>query len=273
MKARLNIACAFILMLTGLGGGETGKSRAPVTLQRGGIIPTNSPAFREYALSVLLSNANLVAERWQLDVQLPITTNQITGSFIDPTTNGLEGSIQIDNDAHKYGFKVSDGRFNSFGDTKYRSQTFVYSPDEQKDKWPGMTNLLTLESAVAMAKDKLHRLGIDEKKLGMGEPFKAAQWRYDSNDVFYPLPLYAVQWKTQTGDYMVIRMEISGVTSNVAYFSHNIPANLLPSFLRVPTPTNYLQLLGLPSNTVFRPHDWDRRQKILREAQPDPPIF
>lgn len=171
----------------------------------------------------------------------------------------------------KYGFGVSAGRFYSFSDGRFYSQSFMYS-DEKKEVWARMTNLLTLERAVALARDRIHNLGIDETKLGLSEPTTAAQWKYDSNGVMYPLPLYVVRWQTTTGDYYIIDMEISGVSSNVSKLHYNLPAEMLPAHLRVPLPTNYLQMLGLPTNVTFLPHDWERRQRLLKEAKPDPPL-
>jgi len=266
LKTLLQIVAALLFTPTSVFCAGQKNLHPPITLQRGGVIPTNTATFNAYALGVLLSNANSVAEQWRLDISFPVTTNQITRLVANPATNGLSGSIQIDG---KYGFGVSDGRFYSFSDGRHYSQSFIYS-DEKKDSLASMTNLLTLETAVAMAQDKLHKLGIGEQKFGLGKPGTIAQWKYESNNVIYPLPLYVVRWQTTSGDYFVIEMEISGVTSNVAKLHFNLPAERLPQSLRVPTPTNYFQMLGLPPNIKFVHHDNERRERWKHQAQPEP---
>jgi len=95
----------------------------------------------------------------------------------------------------RYEFQIYDGNVRSFEDRRHNSHSFV-GKDEQCDALASMTNLLTLENVLALARDKIHKLGMDEKELGLGEPVKLTQWRYDSNGVVHPLPLYAVRWNS-----------------------------------------------------------------------------
>jgi hypothetical protein len=142
------------------------------------------------------------------------------------------------------------------------------------DTLAGMTNLLTVERAVALAHARLHELGLDDGQLGLGDPVMVRQWKYDSNEVVYLLPYYEVRWQA-TNRYLAVSMGISGVTSNVVEFDHNIPPDVLHGTaagrLAAPTPTNYLQMLGLPINVNFLPHDYERRERLLRESQTNSP--
>lgn len=204
------------------------------------IIPTNTLAFQQYALGILLTQATVFVNQWHLDVPTPITTNMVTSFGTIPRTNSWGAGFTLSN---RYSFLVSGGSFESFHDKKYYANSFVGN-DEASDAMAQMTNHLTLDSALQVARHALHQVGIDEKELGLGEPAKLKQWQYDSNGVMYPLPLYAVRWETKEG---VVDMEISGVTSNVARFFQMTRAKSM----RVPMPTNYLEMLGLPRDTVF----------------------
>jgi hypothetical protein len=242
-----------------------------IVLQFGGIIPTNTPAIKEYALSVLIAQATFFSEQWNLDVRPPITTNQITGFSVAATTNGVRSGIQLNN---RYAVSIDDAKLMSFTDMHFDDRSFIDN-DEKIEALLKKPDLLTLETAVALARDKLKKIGIDENEHGLGKPVKSWQWKYDWDGVFHPLPLYEVHWRSDEG---VVRMQISGVTSNVARFFQITRA---PS-LRVPRPPNYLEMLGLPEDTVFLPHDYEIRQRIeaLRESgheteplqRPPPPV-
>jgi len=238
-----------------------------LVLLAGGVIPTNTVAFKAYALTALLSQANYLATEWQLSTGRPITEEQIAKVVANPMTNGLSGGIFF---GQNYGLSVCDGSFSLFRDYGHYSHSFV-GRDDKMEALAGQTNLLTADGTLALAREKLHRIGIDELKLGLANPATLDQWKYDSNGVVYPLPLYVVRWQTTTGGYFVVDMEISGITSNVAELHHTIPLDLLPPALRVPMPTNYLQMLGLPTNVNFLPHDHERRERLLRELQTNPP--
>lgn len=242
-----------------------------VVLQFGGIIPTNTAALKEYALSVLLAHATVFVEQWNLDVPSPITTNQVTFLNARPTTNGVQATLELNK---RYNIFIDDGRVDSLRDLHYWSRSFVDN-DERIEALLKEKDLLTLQSAVALARHKLKEIGIDEKEHGLGNPVKSWQWKYDWDGVLHPLPLYEVHWHSNEG---VVYMQISGVTSNVASFFQNTRAPTL----RVPRPPNYLEMLGLPEDTVFLPHDYEIRQRIeaLRQSgretepvqRPPPPV-
>lgn len=234
-----------------------------IVLQFGGIIPTNTPALKEYALSVLLAHATFFVEQWNPDVQMPVTTNQVTHFSVVPTTNGIRGGIQLNN---RYAVSIDDGKLMSFTDMHFDDRSFIDN-DEKIEALLKKPNLLTLDGAIALARDKLRKIGIDEKEHGLGGPVKSWQWKYDWDGVLHRLPLYEVHWHSNDG---VVYMQISGVTSNVASFFQNTRAPTL----RVPRPPNYFEMLGLPEDTVFLPHDYEIQQRIEalrqsgREAEP-----
>lgn len=264
MKNSLALIPMCLVIVLGAKAVSAEKQPPKIVLQPDGIIPMSTPAFDAYALTTLLDQANFVARAWNLDVPLPIRSNHVTRLVIRPKTNGLSGSIRVS----RYDFGVGEGRFSLLRDNDFSFRMYLYN-DEKSDALATMTNVLKRESALALARDKLHRIGIDAKQIGLGEPVECKQWKYDSNGVVFPMPYYKVRWQA-TNIYLVVDMGISGVTSNVAEFNYNIPADSLPQSLRVPTPTNYFQMLGLPPNIKFVPHDHERRERWKHQAQPEP---
>ncbi len=211
-----------------------------IVINLGGVIATNTPAFKAYALSLLLTQANFFATTLNLQTPRPITTNDLTSITINATTNGLAGGIRINN---RYAIGIADQKVIQFEDFQYEQHSF-YGKDEQSEALLKMTNVLTLKSAGKLAENALHKIGINEKETGIGKMVTLKQWKYDWDGKMYDLPLYEVRWKTDEG---VVLMEISGVTSNVVSFFQITRAPKL----RVPIPTNYYEMLGLASNVVF----------------------
>jgi hypothetical protein len=216
-----------------------------------GVIPTNTIAFQQYALGVMLTQATYFAEQWNLEVPRPITTNMVTYFSATPRTNSWDGSLTINN---LYGFRIFDRSLVLFRDRRYHANTFV-GKDEAADALVRETNYLTLDKGLAVARSALERIGMRE--YGLDNPTTLKQWKYDSNNVIYPLPLYAIRWESDKG---AIIMEVSGISSNVAEFCNATRAKPL----EIPLPKNYLALLGLPTNSVFvRSH----------EIRPPPDLF
>lgn len=203
-----------------------------------GVIPTNTIAFQQYALSVMLTQATYFSEKWNLDVPKPITTNEITLFSVTPRTNSWDGTLSVN---HRYSFTISDKSFILFRDQCYHANTFVGHNDVE-DALAQKTNCLTLEKSLALARNAMECIGL--KDYSVAEPSTLKQWKYDSNDVIYPLPLYVIQWESDKGSILT---EVSGISSNVAEFFNATRAKPL----EIPLPTNYFALLGLPSNTAF----------------------
>jgi hypothetical protein len=256
------------ILILAASGAVTG-GELTVVLQPDEVIPTNTPAFRDYALKTVIQQANFVAGVWNLGIHLPIETNHITRFVSRPRLNGVSAGINVD---RRYGFGVGNGTFSLFRDEDFYIRPYVQS-DEKMDKLAGMTNLLTVESALVLARTRLHQLGLDDGGLDLGDPIMVRQWKYDSNDVIYLLPYYEVRWQA-TNRFLTVNMGISGVTSNIVEFDHNISSEALIGTdgdrLRVPTPTNYLEMLGLPTNVSFLPHNHERREQLRRALETNP---
>jgi hypothetical protein len=203
-----------------------------------GCIPIKSVAFQQYALSVLMSQAVNIADRWNLDLPKPITTNDITYLSIRPKTNSWDGAMSINN---KYGFRVEDNKLILFRDYRYHCNTFLGN-DAASDNLAQSNNCLTLDASRIIASNAMYNIGLTQ--YASGNPTTLRQYKYDSNNVIYPLPLYAVRWESDAG---CILLQISGISSNVAEFCNATEAESM----KIPLPTNYLTLLGLPKDVVF----------------------
>jgi len=146
-------------------------------------------------------------------------------------------------------------------------------------QWSRATNHLTLRKARQLAESAMVSVGVPMKKMGFKRPTVGKQWNWaddytrairSSSDppitkrgtvyvvpltggrmaVAYPsdhptnyiLPYYEFRWEAPKG---VCNVDVSGITSNIVHFSFYGPHSDLPK------PTNQLDLLGLPSSTVF----------------------
>jgi hypothetical protein len=214
-----------------------------VVLGLANVIPTNTPAFQEYALHTMITNAESVASQWNLDVKRPFTTNLVTYNGLKPHPLGISGAIVLVN---RFAFRALYGRFDGFADKPYECQVFltddVAKNDAVQEPWIRMTNLLTLQKAQKIAEDGLLSIGLTSDKTGFTNVDVAKQWQYDWDGKVYLLPYYTFKWKSAQADAQI---DISGITSNIVGF------DLVGPMLRLNRPTNYLELLGLPTNTVF----------------------
>ncbi len=205
-----------------------------------GVIPTNTVAFQQYVLSVMLTQASYFCEKWNLEAPKPLTTNEVTYFFARPRTNSWDATLGINN---LYSFTVDNQSFGLFRDRRYHANTFVGN-DEAGDALAQKKSCLTLDKSLTVARHAMESIGL--KEYVAEKPNKLKQWKYDSNGVFYPLPLYVVRWESKKGS---LQLEISGISSNVTEFCNATVAKAL----RIPLPTNYFALLGLPTNALFTP--------------------
>ena len=60
-------------------------------------IPTNTPAFQEYAFREMFSQASNMIVSWNLDLPRPITTNMVTDFHAAADSLGPEGIIVFSN--------------------------------------------------------------------------------------------------------------------------------------------------------------------------------
>jgi hypothetical protein len=196
----------------------------------------------------MLSKANEVRERWRLDIDKPLTVNDVFFQ-LKATAKGIEGGIGTRDG--RYSWRFSRNTFDHFYDTKYRPRSFRHK-DEESARLAKMPCKITSDEAETVARDALHRLNLTEEGLGLKEPALVNQYMFEESDgVVYPLPMFQVSWRlagqpeTEGGEapYHPVVFEISGVTKGVAeYF------NVSPHRPFDPLSTNFFQLLGLPDN-------------------------
>jgi hypothetical protein len=217
-----------------------------------GRISTNTPAFEEYGVTQMLSVGNRTREVWKLDLPHPLTVNDIV-FWLKPKPTAIQ-----------WGFDTRDGRFAwdfdngwmvLFRDNANSRRAYLINTNA-----PGMANdevlarmaksksKITEKTAIKMARDYLHALGFDEKQLRLHEPPKVERDRFTDDDgKKYLVPLFAVGWSVEGAnpESRLVEITVSGITSNIVeYFNAN------PNTPRVPLPTNYFQMLNLPTNYV-----------------------
>jgi len=212
-------------------------------------IPTNTPAWQAYAFHAMFTNAQHISSCWKLNGEKPFTTNMVTFFEAKPNPIGVQGGISFNNQ-HVFAYRY--GRFSYSGNKLYGSHVILSDDVEKNDlemqKWLRATNLLTFKKARKIAENAFLSLGFTPNKTGFKEPYDAREWHYEKGK---PLPLYSFGWKSE---YAAISVEVSGIISNVVYFANSSPE------LKLAQPTNYLEMLGLPTNTVF----------VRRRPQPAP---
>jgi hypothetical protein len=225
------------------------------------LIPTNTPAFQQYALQVTRSNAQMIAQGLGLD-QRYMSTNRIACDFWSDV-NGVNGWIVF---GDRYRFEYESGAFHRFFDNEYSSfasclphrRAEAQFPGENEAvvvRWLRMTNLFAgpsgISRALNVASNALVRLALPYSGLRREEPclFKGAggppsfQEFYRVTGTLTPVPLYEFAWRDRAGE--VALMEVSGIISNVTLL------HLFPPYIVLSRPANYYQMLGLPTNPVF----------------------
>lgn len=210
-------------------------------------IAPNTPEFEQWGLSFMLRKANEVREQWKLDIPKPLTVNDVLFQ-LKATACGIDGAIETRNG--RYIVSFGRHRLNMVVDAKYRPRSFRYKPEEslRLAKTPSQ---ITAGEALAIAREKLHALGLDERMLRLREPPQVHQYTFEDEDgTVYPLPIFHVRWRDEEdqaeGDELPhepVTFDISGITKNVAeYF------NASSRTRAEPLPTNYFRMLGLPDN-------------------------
>ncbi len=246
---------------------------------RQGYVPTNTLAFREYALELMLAQANKLNHSFGLGLPTPLTTDHVSGAGAVPKIGGIKGAITISN---RFSLNFEDGKLEAFCDRLYWSAAWMHDlrppaipslttngqmripltiEDTYKRAFEGqdarnkayhqkmlqlakMTNLLTRDDALRVAQEAFHKLGFSEKQLRLREHPEVNQFTYspEGQNITYPLPLYHVAWRHAERDgFEPVRMEVSGITKTIVdYF------NVASASVVVPVPTNYFEMLGVP---------------------------
>lgn len=215
-----------------------------VVLTLHGTIPTNTPAFQEYAFSAMYERASVMASNWDLALPKPISTKMVTHFVAEPTQSGIKASIEFSN---RFVFSCLYGELPYFVDKQF-DITKALTPDVKVndvilEQMMRATNFLTVEKAQQIADSAMKSVGLPRNKMGFGNPLEIKQQKYQWTDgKIYPLPYYEFYWRTDKG---ACGIDVSGISSNLARFYCVGP------YLHFEKPTNYLAMLGLPTNAVF----------------------
>jgi len=216
-----------------------------LTLQ--GTIPTNTPAFQEYAFNEMFGQASNMIVSWNLDSPQPITTNTITTFHAVPSFHSPKGEIIF---GDRFWFTWIYSGVVTFSDKSYCIMSAetpdVSVNDAVFERWIRATNVLTMQSAQQLAEAAMRSVGLPLDRLEFNKPKEARQEKYRWTDgKVYPLPYYEFIWDT---DKAYCAVDVSGILGRVVYFSFNSQG--LP-YLKFEPATNYLAMLGLPTNSVF----------------------
>jgi len=212
-----------------------------------GYVPTNTPAFCEYALDFLLQAANTANTQLNLGLPKPITSDHVTQLRAVPMTNGWDGGITV---LDRYAFGVTKGKLSGFFDFQYWWRGLERDFPSLKELAQHPTRM-TKKQALQIARSVLVKLGLSEKTLGLAVSPEVRQYMHEPPEPAkpQPLPLFEVSWPAGKGSQINnVEMQISALTTNVVNYRNWVwdPA---------PLPTNYFSLLGVSTNFA----EWDSK--------------
>ena len=172
-----------------------------VLLGWGNLIPTNTPAFDDYAFQEMFSRTTWMMTNWHLDIKAPITTNAVTSFHANAYPAGIGGTVIFDN---RFIFSTEQGYFPRFADKPYESGNFLTDDAQKNDsvleKWLSMTNLLTLEKAQKIAQSAIIAVHLPVHTAFLKTPSKAEQQLYErANGQVCPIPYYMFAVFVQCG--------------------------------------------------------------------------
>lgn len=204
-----------------------------------GVVGSITPAFKQHSMALFLSYANLFNQAWNLDLPAQINTNYVTEIRASPRFHGVTGGIVV---GDRYAWSFAETRLESFADRHFYSGSLKVKEDFEK--LSTKTNLLNTNSAIALGREGLLSLAIPTTILERKEPQVSQLTGLDDKVL---LPLYFVDWGN-------IRMEISGVSSNIVFF-FNVSA-ALPTL----PPTNYFEIIGATNEATRTPQTRLRKE-------------
>lgn len=247
-------------------------ARSSVREPEYGRISTNSPAFEEYGFNLMLSQVNQMAERWKLELPHPLRVNEVV-FWLKPKATSMQWILATRN--ARYCWDFDDGWVRSFIDEPNSRRAYLintnapgYVSSEVLGRMAKTKSKITETEAIRMARDCIHALGFTEAQLRLHEPPTVERDHFTDDDgTRYEVPLFEVGWSVEGAfpDRTLVRLTISGITSNVVeYF------NADPNTPRIPLPTNYFRMLGLPTNYLETLSRRDRLRLGLPPL-PNPP--
>jgi hypothetical protein len=231
-----------------------------VVVTLGGAIQTNSPAFQEYAYQLLLTNSLGLSRKLRLDPSL-MSTGRVSGFSAKPCLTGPTASMKF---GDRYIFAIEEGVSFGFSDSAYFRESIFDTtgkvPDDASahiartyNELLGATNSLNRSKAQNLAESALSIFGVPSRLLPeFKRPASAEQLKHDPPDAIKRpgagsggfLPYYVFSWENDE-PYASCEVHVSGITSNIVFFSYSGPP------IDLPKPTNYFQLLGYPPNPIF----------------------
>lgn len=230
---------------------------------RAGFVPTNTTAFRNYALDLMLTQANDINAKWQLGLPDSMTSDQVTRLAVTPTTRGLAGGIVISN---RYYFEFRDGTFGGYHDELWWWQSLETNFPRLKEL-AGQRSLLSAKEAAQVAADALRQLGLAPTQFGLMDTPVLEQRHYESSEgQRLPLPLFLIRWVPTLGaQFGDVRIEVSGLSKKVVAYENPAPPP-------TPLPTNYFQMLGISPDSSkwglqfgYNPHHTTAFDRFARE--------
>ncbi len=233
-------------------------------------ISTNTPAFEQYGVGLMLSVANQMAEKWKLDLPHPLRVSDIV-FWLKPKATSIQWGFNTRDG--RYGWDSDEGWVKLFRDDENSSRAYYPSRGRTNAydilRQMALTkNRLTEKQAIQMARDSLHALGFTERQLRLHEPPRV-EYRYftEADGKKHKVPLFAVGWSVEQADpdSRLVEITISGITTNIVeYF------NADPNTPRIPLPPSYFQMLGLPTNYLDTLSPKARRQLGLPPLSAQP---
>ncbi|MCS7338914.1 MAG: hypothetical protein NZ739_11895 [Verrucomicrobiae bacterium] len=233
-----------------------------VVLSYWGRVLTNTPEFEQYAFNTMFTNVVFIAERLGLDQSL-ITITQVSFFTANATPKHFSGQLVF---GDRYHFKYVDGNFSAFTDLAYQYGYY------QKPFWSNIiARAIATQDCSPALEDELHELaqsrlrslGLPVEELGFLKPHTVLT---ETNLFGEGKKFCEYSFKYSTSN-ATIWVTVISETRDIAV----LLMDLHPKYaIKLHRPTNYLELFGLSSNTVFvvelpTEPDKPRRYMILRE--------
>lgn len=238
-----------------------------VALLSSGVIPAaGAEAYREYALHSVLACAHAAAVKWGLETNL-IAAGKVTSLEAKPFPDGSSDITVVFGDRYFFAAFSHEGRFLfrdlvyelkwALSATTYKQHTYAVELTRHG------TNHLSLEKAQRIAATAVRSVGLAAAESAVANPSRAEQLTWRNGSTNYSLPCYGFQWESGLDGGCTVA--VSGIISNVVMFDSESPR------LRLPSPTNLVELLGLPAGTIFvksrqLAYKWVEAQAMLAEV-------
>jgi hypothetical protein len=184
-------------------------------------MPTNAIATVVLSAELLLPALNQFAGKLDLDMELPLRTNQITHVWVDKRQKGI--SITF-NERHLFCWNHDSnyvGKIAEYNDKKFSTAWL----EDEKDLMllSQKAARISTNEARAIAEAALKKLGWDPVKFKLRSP-KVSQYKYEEESwkPLRPLPLFHVRWysKGEPDDspFPAFEIQVSGLTKKITSY-------------------------------------------------------